>query len=382
MGPKGTSGADGVCKATCTDGVIDEEEIGGEEDAAGRPIGRPGVKGDTGGLGPQGPKGDSGQNGADGGAGRDGRDGPRGQTGEQGARGQAGNPGMQGIPGLKGIPGRAGTPGFKGQKGQGGKDGKPGIDGSCKGSCTAGQDNPCTCDTHVLVRHSQTDVEPGCPNGWLEMYAGYSLVYFESQGYGLAQDLGGVGSCMEKFQVMPFLQCASRNVCRHGQRTDKSFWLTTNSQNDIKAMAPLKTEDDIIPYISKCTVCQGTQYVLARHSYTNEVPQCPSGWESLWSGYSYLMVTGGGGVGGGQDLGSPGSCMEKFFLPSFIECVGRGMCSYYVNNLDYWLAAKKDPIPGMFGMGAIYNGLDDIQNEGLSRCAVCAKTRPAKKRFL
>ena len=279
---------------------------------------------------------------------------------------------MPGVPGTKGATGSPGFNGEKGQKGNTGEAGKDGRDGICKGGC-GGADDAIYKDFHVIARHSQTDTAPECPSKWVKMYEGYSLVYFESQGYGLAQDLGSIGSCMETFQVMPFLQCGSRNMCQHGQRTDKSFWLTTNGQDDVKAMAPLKTEEDILPYISRCTVCSGYQYVIARHSYTNELPNCPSNWESLWEGYSYIMVTGGGGVGGGQDLGSPGSCMEEFFLPSFIECVGRGMCSYYVNNLDYWLAAKKDPMPGMFGMGRIYNGLDQIQSQGLSRCRVCAK---------
>ena len=383
----GDKGEPGMCPATCDTSPTEDPFIGvkgngggGDGAAAGERI--KGARGEKGELGPSGPQGRVGPQGPEGKQGIQGDAGQAGQSGRDGKQGNPGNPGNYGLPGMKGASGRSGIDGSKGQKGEGGRDGKPGGTGSCGGDCGF-QEFPCTCDTHIIARHSQTDRVPSCPPNWVELYSGYSLVYFESQGYGLNQDLGGVGSCMEEFQVMPFLQCGSRNVCQHGSRTDKSFWLTTNGQDDIKAMAPLKTEEDILPYISRCAVCSGTQYSMARHSYSNEIPECPANWERLWAGYSYLMVTGGGGVGGGQDLGSVGSCMENFFLPSFIECVGRGMCSYYVNNLDYWLAAKKDPIPGMFGMGRIYNGLDEIQNEGLSRCAVCAKKLPSrKKRFL
>ena len=313
--------------------------------------GTPGVKGEKGIPGEPGPPGQlSGEGGV-----------------QQAVKGEKGDAGLNGAPG---IPGDPGLPGLKGSMGLNGIDGMKGEKGEAAGCCGTNQGG----DFHVLARHSQSSSPPKCPSNWVKLYEGYSLVYFESQGFALPQDLGSVGSCMETFQVMPFLQCGRRNMCQHGQRTDKSFWLTTNDEDDVKAMTPLKTEEDILPYISRCSVCSGSQYIMARHSYSNELPDCPSNWESLWEGYSYVMVTGGGGIGGGQDLGSPGSCMEEFFLPSFIECVGRGMCSYYVNNLDYWLAARKDPIPGMFGMGRIYSGLDEIQSQGLSRCRVCARS--------
>lgn len=31
--------------------------------------------------------------------------------------------------------------------------------------------------------------------------------------------------------------------------------------------------------------------VLAVHSQTIMIPACPSGWDSLWIGYSYVMVS-------------------------------------------------------------------------------------------
>ena len=66
--------------------------------------------------------------------------------------------------------------------------------------------------------------------------------------------------------------------------------------------------------------------------------------------------------------------MENFFLPSFIECLGRGTCAYYINNLDYWLAQNTDLTqPGMWGMGNVYSGIEDILDHGVSRCVVCAR---------
>lgn len=31
--------------------------------------------------------------------------------------------------------------------------------------------------------------------------------------------------------------------------------------------------------------------VMAVHSQTIQIPQCPSGWSSLWIGYSFVMVS-------------------------------------------------------------------------------------------
>ena len=87
-----------------------------------------------------------------------------------------------------------------------------------------------------------------------------------------------------------------------------------------------------------------------------------------------LQVTSSGASGGGQTLSSPGSCLERFYLPTFIECLGRGTCSYYINNIDFWLAQKQQPVPGMWGMGAIYDGIDSILENGVAKCVVCAKT--------
>jgi len=169
------------------------------------------------------------------------------------------------------------------------------------------------------------------------------------------------------------MQCSSSDVCRHGVRTDKSFWLAAGEDADF-AVKPMNNIDVITQHISRCNVCVGTRYILARHSFTADSPDCPADFSPLWTGYSYVMVTSSGTSGGGQDLSSAGSCLENFYLPTFIECLGRGTCAYYINNLDYWLAQNPETTqPGMWGMGNVYSGLDDIINQGVARCTVCAR---------
>ena len=46
----------------------------------------------------------------------------------------------------------------------------------------------------------------------------------------------------------------------------------------------------VLAHISRCAVCDLPNAVVAVHSQTAELPACPAGWASLWSGYSFLMV--------------------------------------------------------------------------------------------
>ena len=98
-----------------------------------------------------------------------------------------------------------------------------------------------------------------------------------------------LGSCVEEFQLMPFMECSSSSVCRNGVRTHKSFWLSVEVSPDYDSK-PMTSIDVIQNHISRCTVCLGTEYLLTRHSWTGDVPLCPEDFYPLWEGYSYSMV--------------------------------------------------------------------------------------------
>jgi integrin beta 8 len=168
------------------------------------------------------------------------------------------------------------------------------------------------------------------------------------------------------------MQCSGQQVCNHGVRTDKAFYLA-NEPNPDFTVKPESNLDDLVGFVSRCSVCGGPSKIIARHSFTSEVPDCPEGFHEIWEGFSYLMVTSSGASGGGQTLASAGSCLEEFYIPTFVECLGRGTCGFYINNIDYWLAQNPDITqPGMWGMGNVYNGLSEIKDMGVARCAVCA----------
>ena len=50
-------------------------------------------------------------------------------------------------------------------------------------------------------------------------------------------------------------------------------------------------------------------FYVVRHSQSDTVPSCPSGYKTLWTGYSWLYSVGNG-MAHGQDLADAGSCVR------------------------------------------------------------------------
>jgi len=177
---------------------------------------------------------------------------------------------------------------------------------------------------------------------------------------------------MRKFSTMPYLFCNINNQCEYAQRNDYSYWLSTPEPMPMM-MTPIRGED-IRPYISRCTVCETETLVIAVHSQSMDVPECPGDWESLWIGYSFLMHTDAGAEGGGQSLVSPGSCLEDFRPLPFIECHGHGRCNYFTTAISYWLATIEEfdqfrrPEQQTLKAGSL--------RTRVSRCSVCRRSRP------
>ena len=55
-------------------------------------------------------------------------------------------------------------------------------------------------------------------------------------------------------------------------------------------MMPVGSES-IPHYISRCTVCEAPSNVIAVHSQSLDIPDCPTNWTQLWIGYSFAMVS-------------------------------------------------------------------------------------------
>ncbi|MPC23030.1 Collagen alpha-2(IV) chain [Portunus trituberculatus] len=230
---------------------------------------------------------------------------------------------------------------------------------------------------------------------------------------------GLAGSCVRRFSTMPFMFCDFNNVCNYASRNDKSYWLSTNEPIP---MMPV-SDTAIQPYISRklcflglglevalrsmvkaawrpevewwsvaylvngwseseaeepthrvaCVVCEAPSNVIAVHSQSLSVPDCPQGWSSMWIGYSFVMHTAAGAEGGGQSLSSPGSCLEDFRATPFIECNGaRGTCHYFANKFSFWLATIEDrnqfsrPVSETLKAGSLLTRVSRCQQHSVS----------------
>lgn len=200
-----------------------------------------------------------------------------------------------------------------------GKQGLPGPPGFAARSSSIG---------YTLVKHSQSSQVPACPQGMARLWEGYSLLYVEGQEKAHNQDLGEIelwrwserwtisilslsvhtqflilctfccllflclmhsglpGSCLPRFNTIPFLYCTANELCHYASRNDKSYWLSTTAPIP---MMPVGREQ-IPQYISRCSVCEAPSQAVAVHSQDLTIPDCPFGWRSLWIGYSFLMV--------------------------------------------------------------------------------------------
>jgi integrin beta 8 len=218
-----------------------------------------------------------------------------GQKGDRGDFGPQGNPGFEGLtglPGLKGLPGLVGDrglPGLRGEKGEAGFNGIDGSDGLIGDKGEPGREcseAPYHMSGLTLVKHSQSVQVPGCEPGQIKLWDGYSLLHVDGNSYSHGQDLGNPGSCVQKFSIMPALQCGVNNVCNYASRNDRTFWLSTAEPIPMMPVA----EEEVRQYISRCTVCEVPSNVIAVHSQSLAIPDCPPGWDDLWIGYSFLMV--------------------------------------------------------------------------------------------
>lgn len=141
----------------------------------------------------------------------------------------------------------------------------------------------------VFARHSQKTEIPQCPPGSDKLWEGYSLASVIGSSRAVGQDLGLAGSCMLRFSTMPYMFCDINNVCSYAENNDDSLWLSTEEPM-LPMMNPIPA-NDIQNYISRCSVCETRTRIIAVHSQSMKLPDCPVDWEELWTGYSYLMVS-------------------------------------------------------------------------------------------
>lgn len=187
-------------------------------------------------------------------------------------------------------------------------------------------------------------------------------------GRAVGQDLGQAGSCLKQFTTMPFMFCNLNNVCSYAENNDDSIWLTTGEPMPM-SMTPIPARE-MEKYVSRCVVCETTTRLIALHSQSMEILDCPQGWEEAWIGYSYYMQTSDASGHSHQNLISPGSCLEEFRAQPVIECHGRGTCNIFDGITSFWLTVIEDH--EQFKKPR-QQTLKADQTSKVSRCTVCRK---------
>merc|ERR1712048_818381 len=102
-------------------------------------------------------------------------------------------------------------------------------------------------------------------------------------------------------------------------------------------------------------------FIIARHSQSQFIPNCPTGAVKLWDGYSFVQIEAQGGIHS-QDIGGSGSCMRKFSLDPMQSCKN-GKCTSITKEVS-WLSTPKAPREN------VPNKACDLK-EFVGRCVVC-----------
>lgn len=162
--------------------------------------------------------------------------------------------------------------------------------------------------------------------------------------------------------------CNLNNVCSYAENNDDSIWLTTGEPMPM-SMTPIPARE-MEKYVSRCVVCDSTTRLIALHSQSMEIPDCPQSWEEAWIGYSYYMQTSDASGNSHQNLISPGSCLEEWRAQPVIECHGRGTCNIFDGITSFWLTVIEDH--EQFRKPR-QQTLKADQTSKVSRCVVCRK---------
>lgn len=120
----------------------------------------------------------------------------------------------------------------------------------------------CEAPAMVMALHSQSMVEPDCPEEWQPLWRGYSFLMHTSAGNdGAGQLLSSPGSCLEDFRTSPFIECHGRGTC-HYYGSTYSFWLTTVTDEEQFRTPTSKTikSGNQREHVSRCTVCMKKVY--------------------------------------------------------------------------------------------------------------------------
>ena len=184
-----------------------------------------------------------------------------GSRGDHGIDGAPGKPGERGHQGVTGADGVNGAPGPRGEEGP---RGKQGVQGNGR--------------SEVFVLHSYNRTTPRCPVTTHVLWEGFSL----ASSYPDRAISSSSSFCMRRFSLL-------QTLANLGQGSTNSVW---HGAWDAEGAVSGKVLDEgaAKKVVARCSVCETERSLLTVHSGSTQLPQCPQGWESVWTGFSYITA--------------------------------------------------------------------------------------------
>lgn len=115
----------------------------------------------------------------------------------------------------------------------------------------------CQAPAPIITVHSQTTDLPNCPQGWKELWSGYSFVMHAVGAMAGGQQLASSGSCLETFQPNPYIECNSRGQC-HFFYDKFSYWLVSvvgEGHFQPSVTGETLKGGDLLKRVGRCKVC-------------------------------------------------------------------------------------------------------------------------------
>ena len=75
-------------------------------------------------------------------------------------------------------------------------------------------------------------------------------------------------------------------------------------------------------------------------------------------------------MGGGQQLASPGSCLESFRHHPYVECNSRGQCHFFSDKHSFWLVSILGARDFRTSVDSMTIKADEYKDK-VGRCRVC-----------
>lgn len=165
------------------------------------------------------------------------------------------------------MAGVTGAPGPRGEEGLRGKQGRGNVE--------------------VFVLHSFNSTVPQCPQTTHKLWEGFSKGPNVDGGRGVA--ISDPGSCVQRFSVLQTLSSLGANFAP-GFGPMYSNWHIARDVEGVqegKEVDPSAAEQ----FVARCSVCGAEASMLAVHSGSTQLPPCPDAWESMWTGFTYVVGT-------------------------------------------------------------------------------------------